>query len=156
VIERYYPDIPPPQLPPLQTDDTPAPVPSTNTDTVPVFDAAAAMHETRVTVDELLAAGNIEEAEAYMESRRRMFYENGYRIRRLNQAFFAFYGGYQSGGGFAGSGGADPIGQAVRVIWEASTSPQEFVQHLRGITTREQLLALQQSLESSNLFPESP
>ncbi len=44
--------------------------------------------------DELLAAGKIEEAEAYMEARRQVFWDNGYAIRKLNQAYFAFYGAY--------------------------------------------------------------
>jgi hypothetical protein len=36
------------------------------------------MHETRVTADQLLADGKIEEAETYMEQRRQIFWENGY------------------------------------------------------------------------------
>ena len=36
----------------------------------------------------------IEEAEQYMEARRQMFVAHGYRIRKLNQAYFAFHGIY--------------------------------------------------------------
>ena len=39
-------------------------------------------------MDELLDDGRVEEAEAYMEERRRFFGENGFHIRKLNQAFF--------------------------------------------------------------------
>ena len=60
----------------------------------PPFDFAVEMRETRLTVDDMLAEGRIEEAEAYMEERRQVFVENGYPIRKLNQAYFAFYGTY--------------------------------------------------------------
>ncbi len=71
------------------------------------------MHATRVRVDELLAAGRVEEAEQYMEERRALFVENGYMIRKLNQAYFAFYGSYADQPGATGS---DPIGPALREL----------------------------------------
>lgn len=97
------------------------------------FDYNAEMHETRVTVDALLAEGKVEEAEAYMEQRRVFFVENGYPLRKLNQAYFAFYGGYQ-GGAFPGAGGEDPIGPAVREIRTLSPSLLDFALNLRGVT----------------------
>jgi hypothetical protein len=152
VLARYYPDLVPPEPPDLIEP----PAEPDHMLTPPPFDPAAALHDTRVTVDDLLAAGKVEEAEAYMQSQREMFYENGYPIRRLNQAFFAFYGGYQAGGGFPGSGGADPIGEAVRAIWEASPSPYAFIRQMRGISSREALMQLQHLLlESSNLPTET-
>lgn len=105
------------------------------------FDFGAEMDETRRRVDELLAAGEVEAAEAYMEERRIVFYENGYLIRKLNQAYFAFYGGYQSGA--PGAGGADPIGPAVQAIKDGSPSLQAWIVSMRTITTRDQLLATQ-------------
>ena len=105
VLARYYPDLVPPEPPPppaTPPDDAPTPQP-------PAFDYNAEMNETRVTVDELLAAGDIEEAETYMAERRELFVENGYAIRKLNQAWFAFYGGYQVEG--ISAGGEDPIGR---------------------------------------------
>ena len=60
----------------------------------PVFDFRETMHDTRLRVDELLAEGHIDEAESYMESQRQLFNDNGYRIRKLNQAYFAFHGTY--------------------------------------------------------------
>ncbi len=72
------------------------------------------MRITRVTVDELLAEGKIEEAEAYMEARRVFFWENGYLIRKINQAYFAFYGAYADQPG--GEAGEDPVGAAVREL----------------------------------------
>jgi hypothetical protein len=96
------------------------------------FDFGAEMHTTRVTVDQLLDEGKVEEAETYMEERRRYFVANGYQIRRLNQAYFAFHGAYASAPGAAG---ADPIGPAVRLAWSLSATPREFLRTLGPITT---------------------
>jgi len=96
------------------------------------FDFGAEMHLTRVTVDQLLADGKVEEAEAYMEERRQYFIANGYRMRRLNQAYFAFHGAYASAPGAAGE---DPIGPAVRLAWALSATPREFLRTLGPITT---------------------
>jgi hypothetical protein len=83
------------------------------------------MFETRVTTDNLLVEGKIGEAEAYMEERRQLLWENGYHIRKLNQAYFAFHGAYADLPG--GSAGDDPVGDAVRELWERIDSPQEFL-----------------------------
>ncbi len=69
------------------------PRPSAN-NTTPAFSFRETMHDTRLRVDELLAEGRVDEAEAYMESQRQLFLENGYYIRKLNQAYFAFHGTY--------------------------------------------------------------
>ena len=136
-LERYYPDLVPPPPPPPADPDAPVgePMPPA---APPAFDFGAELNETRVTVDRLLAEGQIEEAEAYMEDRRRLFVANGYGIRRINQAYFAFYGGYQTGS--PGAGGGDPIGEAVAQIRANSATIQEWIVTLRGITTREELL----------------
>jgi hypothetical protein len=110
------------------------------------FDFGREMDITRRHVDNLLAEGKVEEAEAYMEERRRLFVDNGFLIRKLNQAYFAFYGGYQAGDGVPGAGGADPIGPAVQEIYERSPSLYAFVMTMRNITTRDELLARAQSL----------
>ena len=77
------------------------------------FNFRKEMHTTRVRVDALLAEGKVEEAEAYMESRRVFLWENGYHLRKINQAYFAFYGSYNDtpGGGAAGD---DPVGPVVQ------------------------------------------
>lgn len=135
VLERYYPDLVPPPPPPAESDEAgsepsePAPL---------VFDFGAEMHETRVTVDEMLAEGRVEEAEAYMEARRALFVRNGYRIRRINQAYFAFYGGYQ--GGTPGIAGDDPIGPSIYAIRAASPTLLEFVLTMQNVVTRDDLL----------------
>ena len=58
------------------------------------FDFSREMKATRIQADKLLSEGRIEEAERYMENRRMVFNSNGYPIRKLNQAYFAFYGTY--------------------------------------------------------------
>jgi hypothetical protein len=136
VLARYYPELVPapvqPAPPVASTGAAPTPEP-------PAFDYGEEMNETRIHVDELLAAGEVEEAEAYMEERREVFAENGYLIRKLNQAYFAFYGGYQSGA--PGVGGQDPIGPTVNRLRENSPSIYEWILTMRGITSRNQLLA---------------
>ncbi len=147
VLRRYYPDLAPPEVTPPTAIPlgTPTPMPATPTPdprltpTATPFSYGAAMNETRITVDDLLAAGQVDQAEAYMEARRRFFAENGYFIRKLNQAFFAFYGGYQ--GESRAEGGRDPIGPAVATVRDQSPSLLAWIETMRGVTTREALLA---------------
>jgi hypothetical protein len=141
VLQRYYPDLVPPE--PNRSVQLNAP---TTQPQAPVFDFGAEMNETRVTVDELLAEGRVEEAEQYMEQRRILFVSQGYGIRKINQAYFAFYGGYQVGG-VPGISGQDPIGPAVQAIRAASPTIQDWIVTMRGITTRGQLLALRDRLD---------
>ena len=130
VLERYYPDQVPPPPPPLPPE-TSEPI------TPPAFDFRAEMRETRVTVDELLEQGKIEEAEAYMEERRLFFREHGYIIRKLNQAYFAFHGAYADQPG--GAAGEDPVGAAVRQLRENSPSLAAFLNRISWMTSFEQL-----------------
>jgi hypothetical protein len=97
------------------------------------FDFAAEMNATRVHVDALLADGRIDEAEGYMERRRLEFVANGYPIRKLNQAYFAFYGGYQAEPG--GAAGEDPIGPAVRALRAASPDLKTFLDTVAELET---------------------
>lgn len=130
VLERYYPDKVPPPPPPLPPE-TAEPV------TPPAFDFRAEMRQTRVTADQLLAEGQIEGAEAYMEVRRRLFVENGYVIRKLNQAYFAFYGAYADQPG--GAAGEDPVGAAVRQLRADSPSLAAFLKRIAWMTSFEEL-----------------
>ena len=95
------------------------------------------MHETRTTVDAMLAEGKIEEAEAYMEARRLIFLQNGYLLRKINQAYFAFFGAYADSPG--GAAGEDPVGPAVRALREQSDSLADFVNTISWMTKFEQL-----------------
>jgi hypothetical protein len=134
MLAKYYPDLLPPPPKPASNNVAPPPSPAT-----PKFDFGTEMDKTRRQVDALLAEKKVVEAEAYMNMRRAEFVRNGYVIRKLNQAYFAFYGGYQSGA--PGVGGADPIGPAIQALRDVSPSLQAWVIKMRGITSRSQLLA---------------
>jgi len=95
------------------------------------------MHKTRVTVDALLAEGKIEEAEAYMEKRRLLFLKNGFLLRKINQAYFAFYGAYADVPG--GAAGEDPVGPAVRALRSQSDSLADFVNRISWMTSFQDL-----------------
>ena len=132
VMQRYYPEL-------LAQDSTPLQLVSlltgsANPDkTPPPFDFRAEMHTTRVHADELLAQGKIDEAEAYMEQRRQIFWDNGYPIRKLNQAYFAFHGAYADVPG--GAAGEDPVGPAVRALRAQSGSLQAFLERIAEMTS---------------------
>lgn len=86
------------------------------------FDFNAEMRETRLRAEELLSQGNTGEAEAYMEERRLIFVANGYNIRKLNQAYFAFHGTYADS-----PASVSPIGDQVREYRELSTDLGSFL-----------------------------
>jgi hypothetical protein len=97
-------------------------------DAPPPFDFRAEMHQTRLEVDRLLELGKISDAEAYMEQRRLFFGENGYFLRRLNQAYFAFHGSYAADpGGAAGAEGVD-LGAQLRELQSRMPSYKTFLQ----------------------------
>ena len=110
------------QHPPLET------VPARDP---PTFDFQHEMWVTRLRVDELLAAGNVDEAEAYMEERRREFVANGYRLRRLNQAYFAFHGTYAT----TGAAGVNVIGQQIEELRRRSPSLGDFLRTAAEFTS---------------------
>ncbi len=133
VIARYYPEFLPPQLPEPGEQAAEA----EKAAKPPAFDFRKEMHETRLMVDQLLAHGYIEDAERFMEERRRYFWENGYHIRKLNQAYFAFYGAYADEPG--GAAGADPVGEAVRQLRAQSSSLAAFIKRIAWMSSFEQL-----------------
>ena len=129
VYERYYVDKQPPPPAPAPAS-TPAPTPDP-----PVFSFNREMRETRLKADRLLEEGKIEEAEAYMEERRMLFAENGYFLRKLNQAYFAFHGSYADR-----PTSVSPIGGQVRQIRERSASLKEFIETMARVSSHEDLL----------------
>jgi hypothetical protein len=126
VMERYYPELLPPPEEEIQPDEPPE------------FDFREEMRLTRVTVDQLLEGGEIEQAEEYMEERRKVFWENGYRLRKLNQAYFAFHGAYADEPG--GAAGDDPVGESVRRLFSESPSLAAFLRRIAWMTSYEDLL----------------
>ncbi|MDX1601236.1 MAG: hypothetical protein R3191_06970 [Anaerolineales bacterium] len=132
VLSRYYPSHVPPEPADgdQQEEDVEEPDP-------PEFDFRSEMRITRERVDELLAQGEIEQAEAYMERRREVFWEHGYQIRKLNQAYFAFYGSYAAQPG--GAAGDDPVGAAVRELWDRLDDPILFLRTMAWMDGPEDL-----------------
>ena len=128
VIERFYPEFVPP--PPAKDTTT---EPETDPD---AFNFESEMRTTRVRVDELLAMGKVDEAEQYMEDRRQFMWDNGRRIRKLNQAFFAFYGAYAD---TPGEQGDDPIGPTLLALRDSSTGLREFMNRISLVTSLEDL-----------------
>ncbi len=133
-LARFYPDA----LPPPAAD---TPLPSAQPEERPVFHFGRELAKTRTVVERLLSRGEIRRAELYMEARRRVFLEHGYVIRKLNQAYFAFYGAYAAEEGAAGV--EDPIGPRVRRLWEQSPSLRAFLFRIALITD---LAGLRQAL----------
>ena len=141
VLRRYYPDEAPGQAPfpnILRRNQ-----PSAATPSAPAFDFQTEMHATRVQADALLAQGKVSEAEAYMEQRRQFFWNHGYQIRKLNQAYFAFYGAYAAEAG-GGAQGADPVGPAVLLLRRRSPNLRVFLDTMAGFSSFQQL---QQALQ---------
>ena len=143
VLARYYPEfLPPPPPEPTPTPTSPTPAGPTPTPTgPPPFNFNHEMHITRVNVDQMLSEGKIDQAEAYMESRRQFLWDHGYLIRKLNQAYFAFNGAYndQPGGGAAGE---DPVGPAVQKLRAQSATLSDFLNKISLITSFDQLKGL--------------
>ena len=104
------------------------------------------MRETRLRVDELLASGKVDEAEAYMEERRRFFVENGYPIRRLNQAYFAFHGTYAES-----AASSSPIAGQLHRFRELSPDLRTFVLRMADISSYPQFLERLKDLERNSV-----
>jgi hypothetical protein len=137
VIQKYYPELlAASSNADLISLDNSSLLSNGSGDTTP-FDFRAEMHTTRVTADKLLAEGKITEAETYMEQRRQIFWKNGYLIRKLNQAYFAFHGAYADVPG--GAAGEDPVGPAVRALRAQSASLKDFVNAIAWMTSFQQL-----------------
>jgi hypothetical protein len=124
-LERYYPDLAPKPDPVLAAGE-PAP---------PAFDFRKEMAETRQTVDKFLRYGRVEDAERYMEVRRLLFVENGYNLRKLNQAYFAFHGSYGTSAA-ADVSSPDALGPRVELLRTLTGDAVAFLRTIRGITDR--------------------
>jgi hypothetical protein len=105
----------------------------------PAFSFQTFMRETRAHTEQLLAAGQVDEAEAYMRARRDELQQHGYYIRKLNQAYFALYGSY---GENAAASPTNPIPALLHKLRDESRSLADFVVKIRDVTTIAQLQQL--------------
>jgi len=137
VLERFYPELvpaPPAPTPPAQPGEPAKPAEP------PAFDFRKEMQVTRRAVDQMLKDGKIDEAEQYMDARRTVFWEHGYRwLRKLNQAYFAFNGAYADEPGGAAGATEDPVGAAVRALRAQSASLADFLNRISWMTSFDQL-----------------
>ena len=105
------------------------------TPTPAAFDFNNYMRQTRQQAEQLLTANQIPQAEAYMESRRQELIQHGYRIRKINQAYFAFYGSY------ATSPASDsPIETQLRNLRNQSQTLAQFLRTISQFATYNEFL----------------
>ncbi|GAB4534700.1 MAG: hypothetical protein Kow0063_18030 [Anaerolineae bacterium] len=128
VIARYYPELAPP--PESEAARRPAEEGDATHE-----DFNQAMRRIRLHVDELLAGGRVEEAEAYMEAERQKLVAQGYDLRRLNQAYFAFHGSYATS-----PASVDPIGPWLRQLRAQSGSLKDFLDQVARMRSLDDLL----------------
>ncbi len=127
VLARYYPELIPPPVT-SQTEFAKGDVASRE-------DFNQAMRRIRLHVDELLAQGRVVEAEDYMEQERQKLVAAGHRLRRLNQAYFAFHGSYATS-----PASVDPIGPWLRQLRAQSGSLKDFLDQVSQMRSLEDLL----------------
>ena len=99
------------------------------------FDYNREMREIRRAVDEYLARGEIEQAEEFMEQKRQYLTTKGYYLRKLNQAYLAFYGTYADR-----PTSISPIGLDLKKLRSQSTSLKEFLDTVAAMTSRQDLI----------------
>ena len=126
-LETHYPD----EAAALAAEDAVSSDPEASP---PAFDFRTEMRHTREITDQFLALGRIEDAEEYMEIRRLLFVENGYDIRKLNQAYFAFHGSYGTG-----AAATSPIGPKLEELRTLVPDTRAFLQTVRGFTSPEDI-----------------
>ncbi|MGD0355676.1 MAG: hypothetical protein ABSB31_09560 [Dehalococcoidia bacterium] len=98
------------------------------------FDFDKEMRLTRKNVDTLLAQGDIDRAEQYMNERCLVFNENGYSIRKLNQAYFAFHGIYGQD-----PGAVSPIYDAMQKLRAKYSTLSQFILEASKLTSYAEL-----------------
>ena len=103
------------------------------------------MRQTREKVDAMLADGRIEDAEAYMEERRHLFLANGYPIRKLNQAYFAFYGTYADL-----PAAVSPVGDQVMRFRERVPDLGDFIRAVSEFSSYDEFVNALEELEAAN------
>jgi hypothetical protein len=100
-------------------------------------EADAVLRQLRLDVEDLLAAGEVDAAEALMEQRRLELAETGVHYRRINQAFFAFRGLYATD-----PASIDPIGGKLKTLRAREGSLAAFLAAAAGLTSEDDLDAL--------------
>ncbi|MCH8310864.1 MAG: hypothetical protein IIB17_10285, partial [Chloroflexi bacterium] len=74
-------------------------------------------------------------AESYMERRRQIFVANGFPIRKLNQAYFAFNGTYADS-----AASSSPIAEQLKRYRNAAPDVGTFIKQVAGHSTYQKFL----------------
>lgn len=131
-LRAFYPEDAPPPTPDAAGAATVQPQPTP--EKPPEFDFDTEMRATRLAVDQWLAAGNVEEAEKYMEARRLVFVQHGYPLRVLNQAYFAFHGSYGTS-----AASTSPIGPKLEKLRKLMPDLKTFLSTVRQMNSSAEL-----------------
>jgi hypothetical protein len=156
-LKRDFPELVEPQ--PLKIPE-PEPAAPPPTSAAPnQFSVSRTLRDTRVQVDGILAEARaleqqgqmaeaeakIVEAEKYMEQQRQFINSHGYSIRKLNQAYFAFYGSYADQPGAAGN---DPIGPNVIALRVYSPTLRDFMDRASSLLSVDRLKQVVEELKA--------
>jgi hypothetical protein len=114
----------------------------------PTVDYNAEMRSLRLEVDDLLAKGKVTEAEQAMEDKRQFLAAHGITIRKINQAYFAFYGTYANT-----AASSNPIGPKIEHVWDLTKDVGLFLRNMREVTNVKDLDATIARLESGKMLP---
>ena len=95
------------------------------------------LRELHLAVDDLLARGRIAEAERLMEQTRDELAAAGIEIRRINQAYFAWFGTYA-----ARADAIHPLGEELRALRARVGSLALFLSEVREVASRRGLREL--------------
>tara|TARA_Y100000590_G_scaffold279551_2_gene313976 strand:- start:22950 stop:24119 length:1170 start_codon:yes stop_codon:yes gene_type:complete len=113
-----------------------------------LFNFRNEMKETRINTEKLLSEGKIDEAETYMKHRTLEFNANGYQIRKLNQAYFAFYGTYADS-----PGSISIIGPEVEEYRSYFNSLKDFIIDISKISSYQGFKDSLEKIKSQHLPP---
>lgn len=96
----------------------------------PTVDFNTVMHNLRLDVDRLLAAGKVTEAEDQMDATQKYLAAHGIYVGTINQAYFAFYGTYATS-----PQSSNPIGPKVEKVWSLTQNVGLFLADMRDVTS---------------------
>jgi hypothetical protein len=116
---------------------TPSPAPAPSPSPQPAQDNVnvdQVLRQLRLAVDSLLAEGKVTDAETLMEQTRQFLADHGHYCRKINQAFFAFYGLYGTTGA-----SSSPIGPELEALRKKSASLGDFIRAVSQIKSEADL-----------------
>ena len=95
------------------------------------------LRDTRLEVDRLLGQGKVDEAETYMSKITFILQKDGYKIRKINQAYFAFHGNYADN-----PSSTSPIGKELKEYRSYFNNVGKFIESISQIKSHNQFLQI--------------